>query len=173
MNNQPLLTVFWFVLGLAFQVMILSNIYFLGYLNPYYYPVLLLLIAPTINQHMLLIIAFLTGFIVDAFEQTGAIHASATVILAYLRPVFLRLISTQSGRELTSLSISSLGIKNFSLYVGIAVFCHHIVLYFLDSLRLSNFDVILWRSFQTSLLSFVVILLVHGIFYRNKGMYNG
>jgi hypothetical protein len=173
MNNRPVITVFWFVLGLAFQVMILNNIYFLGYLNPYYYPVLILLIAPTINQHRLLIIAFLTGFMIDAFEQTGAIHASATIILAYLRPVFLRLISTQSGRELTSLSMSSLGLKNFALYVGIAVFCHHIVLYFLDSLRLSNLDVVLWRSFQTSFLSFVVILLIHGVSYRSKGWYNG
>ncbi|MCC5917365.1 MAG: hypothetical protein JJU02_08550 [Cryomorphaceae bacterium] len=168
MHNQPTIIAIAYILGLTFQILVLSQVQFLGYLTPYYYPALLLLLPPTTNQHLLLIMAFFTGLLMDIFEQTGAIHASALVMMVYLRPVFLRLVSTQSGRELGKLTVSTLGLKNFSIYIFIPIFMHHIVLYFLDSLSFYNLDIVFFRALQTSILSFFVITMIHGLIAKTK-----
>ncbi len=152
-----------FVLGILFQVLILNNIQLLGFMNPYYYPLLIMTLPAAMNQHGVLVIAFFTGIAVDAFEHTGALHASAAVVLAYLRPILLRLVSTQSGRELPSVSLAVLGFRNFTLYVFIGLFLHHFVLFFVDALRLSNIDIVLLRTISTTVFSLVVILVIQGL----------
>ncbi len=152
-----------FILGILLQVLVLNNVQLFGFMVPYYYPVIILALPATMNQHYVLILAALTGFVVDIFEHTGALHASATLIMAYLRPVILRLISTQSGRELPELSLKALGAKNFLLFSTIGVLVHHFSLFFVDALRLSNIDITIMRSLYSTLLSVVVIFLVHGL----------
>lgn len=152
-----------FILGMILQVMVLNNVQLFGFMVPYYYPIIILTLPATMNQHYLLIIAVLTGFFIDLFEHTGALHASATLIMAYLRPVILRLISTQSGRELPELSLKALGIKNFLLFSTIGIFVHHFSLFFIDALRLSNLDITLIRAIYSTLLSVVVVFLVYGL----------
>jgi hypothetical protein len=161
--NDSLRTIFGFIGGILFQVLILNNVQLLGFMTPYYYPLLILALPAVMNQHSVLIVAFLTGITIDAFEYTGALHASAALVLAYLRPVLLRLVSTQSGRELPSVSLAVLGFRNFTLYVFIGLFIHHFVLFFVDALRLSNIDIILLRTTYTTVLSLIVVLVVQGL----------
>lgn len=161
--NDSLRTIFGFIGGILFQVLILNNVQLLGFMTPYYYPLLILALPAVMNQHSVLIVAFLTGITIDAFEHTGALHASAALVLAYLRPILLRLVSTQSGRELPSVSLAVLGFRNFALYVFIGLFIHHFVLFFVDALRLSNIDIILLRTTYTTVLSLIVVLVVQGL----------
>ncbi|TVQ76876.1 MAG: hypothetical protein EA358_08180 [Flavobacteriales bacterium] len=168
MSDNPVYLFFKYTLVLLFQFFVLSNVQFFGYITPYYYPLLLLLMPVKFNQHTLLILGFFTGLIVDMMERSGAIHASATVMMVYLRPVFLRLVSTRGGEDLPNLSVSTLGFRNFSLLVILAFFFHHFTMYFIDALKLQQLDVILWRTAQTTLLSFVVVLVFHGLTFPKK-----
>ncbi|MCH8545599.1 MAG: hypothetical protein LAT54_02600 [Cryomorphaceae bacterium] len=162
--NSSLNILATFVLGILLQVLVLNNVQLFGFMVPYYYPIIILALPATMNQHYILIFAALTGFIIDMFEHTGALHASATLIMAYLRPVILRLISTQSGRELPELSLQALGIKNFLLLSSIGIFVHHFSLFFVDALRFSNIDITFIRALYSTLLSVVVVFVVHGLF---------
>lgn len=161
--TSPLRIFIGIVFGLIFQIMLLNNVQLLGYMTPYYYPILILTLPAVMNQHGVLILGFISGFVVDIFEHTGALHASSSLVLAYMRPVLLRLVSTQSGRELPAVSLFVLGFRDFFLYTLIGIFLHHFILFFIDALRLTNIDVVLLRSTYTTLLSMVVILLVHGL----------
>lgn len=168
MNRSIVGLVLKFFLVLALQFFLFSNVQFFGYLTPYYYPVLLLLMPVRYNQHNLLILGFVVGLLVDAFEQTGAIHASATVMMVYLRPVLLRLVSTRGGEDLPRLDAESLGYRNFAIFVSMALFFHHFTLFFLDALKFSNLDLVLWRALQTTVLSFIVVFIIHGLTFRKK-----
>lgn len=168
MNNSIIGIGLKFILVLMLQFFLFSNVQFFGYLSPYYYPVLLILLPVKFSQHTLMILGFIVGLLVDAFEHTGAIHASATVMMVYLRPVLLRLISTRGGEEFPSLDIESLGYRNFALFLSMALFFHHFTLFFLDSLKFSNLDLVVWRALQTTLLSFIVIFVVHGLSFNKK-----
>lgn len=48
---------------------------------------------------LLLLLAFVTGFTLDIFYDTGGIHAAATVLLAYLRPYILLLLTPRDGYD--------------------------------------------------------------------------
>ena len=58
------------VILLLLQFLVLNNINFMGYVNPYIYILIILLLPYRITRWMLLIIGFALGFAVDYFSNT-------------------------------------------------------------------------------------------------------
>ena len=90
MNNRVLKIIMSFI-GLALlQVLVCSRINFMGDINPYVY-VIFILLYPVINNRLLFIfLGFLLGYTVDVFLDSGVVHAAASVVIAYVRPLFLK-----------------------------------------------------------------------------------
>lgn len=72
-----------------------------GYFNPFLYIMFILMLPVNINKVLLLFIAFLTGLTIDIFSGTPGMHASACLVLAFIRPGFLNLIAPREGYETT------------------------------------------------------------------------
>jgi rod shape-determining protein MreD len=89
MNNTIFINSLRFVLLVLLQVLLLNNINFLGYVNPYFYILFLVLYPFNTPQSLFMFLAFLLGLSIDAFEDSGGIHAAASLFIAYVRPVFL------------------------------------------------------------------------------------
>ena len=64
------------------QILLFNNIQFSGYVNPYIYLMIILLLPAGIQSWLLLLIAFATGIIIDFTSGTPGVHASATVLAA-------------------------------------------------------------------------------------------
>jgi rod shape-determining protein MreD len=155
----------FFIILILLQVLLFNNIQFSGYVNPYVYILLIMLLPVEISAWLLLLISFLTGLIIDFFTATPGMHASATVLAGFVRPYVLRLISPRDGYESGAMpSMEIYGFRWFLIYSVIIVLVHHITLFYIEVFRFADFFRTLLRVFLSSLFSVTFILLAE--YYR-------
>jgi rod shape-determining protein MreD len=155
------------VLLVLLQVLVLNNIQFNGFVNPYVYIMIILLLPSVTPAWLLLIISFLTGLIIDLFTGSPGMHASATLLAGFARPTVLRLISPRDGYESGSdLSMAAYGFRWFLIYTAFIVLIHHTALFFLEVFRFTDFFRTIFRILLSSLFTIGFILLIE---YYRKG----
>ncbi|MFD2563988.1 rod shape-determining protein MreD [Aquimarina rubra] len=165
MNNSVLLYIGRFLSLVLVQVFILNHINFLGYLNPYIYIIFILLAPININKSLFLFLSFILGLTIDMFGDSGGVHAAASIVIAYLRPVVLRSVFGLSY-EFQTVKLSKVGFGQRLAYVTLMVFTHHIILFSLEIFNFSHILLIAKKSLFSSLFSIIVIMLVLVLFRR-------
>ena len=80
--REILSTTLLFVLYLALQILLVRNVVLFDYGFCFIYIACILLLPNEISRTWLMIIAFVTGLIVDTFYNTLGMHAAATVLMA-------------------------------------------------------------------------------------------
>lgn len=155
------------ILLILLQVLVLNNIQFSGYVNPYVYVMIILLLPSVTPSWLVLIISFMTGLIIDLFSGSPGMHASATLLAGFSRPLVLRLISPRDGYESGSdLSMEAYGFRWFFIYAATIVLIHHTTLFFLEVFRFADFFRTILRILLSSLFTLGFILLLE---YYRKG----
>jgi rod shape-determining protein MreD len=156
-----------FVLLILLQVLLFNNIEFSGYVNPYIYIMFIMLLPFETAQWLLLLLSFLTGLIIDFFCGSPGMHTSATLLAGFVRPYVLRLISPRDGYEAGSdPSMVVYGFNWFLLYTLIIVLIHHLLLFYLEVFRFTDFFRTMLRVILSSLFSISFILLLE---YARRG----
>lgn len=154
-----------FILLILLQLLVLNNIQFSGYVNPYVYILFILLLPVEIPSWLLLIISFSTGLIIDFFSGSPGMHSSATLMAGFARPYILRVIAPRDGYEAgSSPSMLAYGFRWFLSYTLLIVLIHHTTLFYLEVFRFSEFFRTLLRVILSSLFTVSFILLIE--FYR-------
>ena len=155
------------ILLILFQILVLNNIQFSGYVNPYVYIMAILIIPSVTPAWLVLIVAFMTGLTIDLFSGSPGMHASATLLAGFARPLVLRIISPRDGYESgSSLSMAAYGIRWFIIYASVIVLIHHTTLFFLEVFRFTDFFRTIFRILVSSLFTLGFILLIE---YYRKG----
>lgn len=155
------------VILILLQVLLFNNIQFSGYVNPYVYVMIILLLPAVIQPWLLLIVAFSTGMVIDLFSGSPGMHASAMLIAGFSRPYVLRLISPRDGYESGSdLSMSAYGGRWFFIYTVTIVLIHHLTLFYIEVFRFADFFRTLLRALISSGFTIGFILLLE---YYRKG----
>ena len=167
MNDILQHTLRFFIL-VSIQILILNNIQFNGYINPFVYILFILLLPPKMPKAIVLILAFIMGFTIDIFSDSYGIHSSATILLAFLRPKVLSLVSVKGGEDLESIGIKQLRINRFFTYSSILCLIHHFTLFFLEAFRLNEFFDTFLRALYSSVISISMILLIETLFSNQK-----
>jgi rod shape-determining protein MreD len=146
MGNGILRHIGHFIILVVIQVLILNNIRFGGYINPYVYVLFVLLLPIDIPGWLLLFSSFSMGLTIDLFFDTQGMHAAATVLLAFARPGIIRMISGRSDFDPGTIPmVSNMGIQWILLYTVLLVLLHHSLLFFLEIFRFSEFWITLGR----------------------------
>lgn len=172
MINQWIKYIITFVVLLLIQVLILNNLNLGGYINPYLYILFLLILPVAIPGWLLLILAFTLGLIIDAFQNTPGIHASATVFLAFMRPYFLRYIAPRDGYEPGSLPIPAhFGFLWFFKYAVFGVVSHHLFYFFVEAFTFKDIFATLWRVILSSIFTLLFIMIAQ-LFGQTKMRHN-
>ena len=149
-----------FILLVLLQVLVLNNIQFLGYINPYLYILIILALPVQMPRWLSLILAFGLGLIIDVFSNTLGMHAFATVLVAFLRNGIIKLFtSIEEGNNPTP-SFYTFGVSAYVKYVVVLVLIHHTTLFILEAFSFTNFWITLAKI---TLSSFVTILMILGI----------
>jgi hypothetical protein len=126
-----------------------------------------LLLPVTLPQWIILLISFFTGFIIDLFSGSLGMHSSATLLVGFVRPYVLSLISPRDGYEQDSdLSMRTYGVRWFFTYTAILVVIHHLTLFYLEVFRLTDFFRTMLRVILSSAVSIAFIMLIG---YSRKG----
>ncbi len=165
--NNGLKNFIRFVVLVFIQVGILNHIQVSGFINPYMYILLILLLPFETPNWLLLIVSFLLGFSIDLFSGTLGIHASACTFMGYARPYLLKMISFRDGYEVGTVpGIADFGFSWFFKYALIFTFLHHSFLFFVEAFSFSNFAEILVRIVFSTV--FTLILIVSSQFIMFK-----
>jgi len=148
-----------FVVLVLAQVLILSQVQFSGFFNPYVYVLFVLLFPISSPRWAALVFAFLLGFLIDVFSNTLGVHSAATVFIAYIRPFVLRLISNREDDRSDYPGLSQNNPGWFITYALLMVFIHHFILFYLEVYTFSHFFNTLYRVVLSTFFSVVVITL--------------
>jgi rod shape-determining protein MreD len=155
---------FIFSVLILLQILLLNNIQFSGYINPYAYLMFIILLPVQISAWLLLLLSFLTGMLIDIFSGTPGMHSSATLLAGFVRPYILRIMSPRDGYDTGYPSMVVNGFKWFFFYTLLMVLIHHTALFYLEVFRFVDFFRTLLRVFLSSAFSIMFILLFE--FYR-------
>jgi len=135
--------IFRFVLLVLFQVLVLNNIQFLGYINPYLYILFILALPVQLPRWFLLILAFVLGLTIDIFSNTIGMHAFATVFVAFFREGIIKLFTNIEEGNNPTPSFHTFGVSAYIKYVVLMVMIHHTLLFILEAFSFSNFWIML------------------------------
>jgi rod shape-determining protein MreD len=161
MINRILRYTLIFVLLIFLQLFLFNNIQFSGYVNPFVYIMFIMLLPFEIPSWFLIILSFITGFIMDVFTGTPGMHTAATVLAGFSRPFILRIISPRDGYEAGSEpSLFVYGFRWFFFYTLLMVFIHHLMLFYVEVFRLSDFFNTFLRVLLSTLFSVIFIVLI-------------
>ena len=169
MNNPVLRNIIRFILLLAIQVFVLNNIRIDGSINPYLYVLFILLLPFEIPGWLLLLSSFFMGFSVDMFAHTPGMNAAASVFMAFCRPTIIRfLVGSKSIDPALGPNIKDMGFKWFFFYALSLVFIHHLVLFYIEIFRFSEFFQTFYRVILSTAATMVLILIVEYLFVKKE-----
>ena len=167
MNNVVTTNIVRFVVLVLVQVLILNNINFMGYINPYIY-ILFIILFPIKNNRMLFIfLSFLLGLSVDLFLDSGGIHAAASVTIAYIRPLILK-FSFGMIYEHQTIKFRNTEFGQRLTYFSIITFIHHLLLFSLEIFNTSKILLILKKSLFSSIFTILLCLLITVLFSKKR-----
>ena len=167
MNNIVLRIILSFMGLVLLQVLVCSNVNFLGEINPYVY-VIFILLYPVINNRLLFIfLSFLLGYTVDIFLDSGGVHAAASVAIAYIRPLFLK-FSFGAAFDYQSIKFSNIDFSRRLIYFLLLIVIHHLILFSLVVFDKTKTALILQQALYSSVFTLILSLLFSSLFSRKE-----
>ena len=152
-----------FVVLILAQVLIFSHIDFMGYINPYIYVLFVLLYPANNNRTLFIFLAFLLGFSVDVFSDSGGVHAAACLIMAYVRPVFLK-FSFGTVYDYQSIKFDQIDFGSRLTYFSALVFIHHFIMFSLEIFNISKIILILEKTLFSGIFTILLCLIITILF---------
>jgi hypothetical protein len=145
------------------QVYVLNKIPHLHrFITPYLYYLFILWLPFSISRMGLLVLGFITGLILDYFMMTPGLHAAACVLIAYIRPFVINILTPKdiAGFNYREPSSKAMGWTPYAVYVLILTVLHHGYMVFLEWLDFGSFLDFLIKVIATTGISMLLIFTV-------------
>ena len=170
--NKAVKNILRIILFVAMQVLIFKHISLGGeefrYFHLLIYPVAIILLPIDTPKTAVLLIAFSTGLAVDMFYDSPGLHASALVLMAFLRPYTLRALAPDTGYSKVAYPVaSSFGLLWYLQYAGFLLFVFLFTYFSLEAFTLYYIWSILLKTFFSFIASFALLIL-HQILFNPK-----
>ncbi len=168
MNNASS-NILRFILALLAQIFVFRYVHLFGCVNIYIFLLALLMLPFELPRWIQYLIAFATGFLIDVFNVTYGINASACVLMMFIRPY---LVVALNGRKTDDIVDKPLpGVKDFRwlmAYTVILIFIQQFAAVMLETFSFRHFWKTLLVIFGNTILSSFVILCCEYIFIPVK-----
>ncbi len=169
MINEIIRNIIRFILLVLVQVLIIKNIELGRFINPFIYVLFIIVLPFETPKWLLLLSAFILGISIDMFYDTAGMHAAATVFMAYIRPGVLKLFSPRDGYEFgTQPTVQYLGIPWFLSYSAILISLHHLVLFYIEIFRFSEFFSTFFRVILSSITTIIIVMVIQYLFNKKS-----
>ena len=158
-----------FAIFIMVQVYVLNKIPHLHrFIVPYLYFLFLLWLPFSISRIGLLIVAFITGLVLDFFTMTPGLHAAACVLLAYCRPFVITILTPKDPSDFNYREPSprAMGWTPYLVYALVLTFVHHGYLTLLEWLSFGTFLGFLIKVIATTAISMLLIITTELLFPR-------
>jgi rod shape-determining protein MreD len=162
MNSQTVIRlIVTFFIYLLLQIVVLRNFVFFDVAFCFVYIACILLLPDEIPPVWIILISFLTGLLVDIFYNTAGVHASASVLIGYLRGYIIKFLFPTKGIENEIvISLKDMGAERFVRYVAILTLIHHSTLFFVEAGGFAFFLITILKIICSVVFtSFMIIIL--------------
>lgn len=153
----------WFVGLVLLQALILNNVHIAGFATPFLYVYFILKFDSGTSRNEMMLWGFCMGLSIDIFSNTPGMNAAATVMLAFVRPVFLNLFTPRDNPDSLVPSFKSMGVSPFLKFLVVSVFTHHLMLLTLEFFSFTSIPQLLLRVVSSTVLTVTCIMAVEGV----------
>lgn len=160
---------------IRFFVFILVQVYLLNkvphlhqFVIPYLYFLFILWLPFTVSRVGLLVIAFITGLTLDWFTNTPGLHAAPCVLIAYMRPFIIGILTPKDQAEFNYREPSprAMGWTPYLVYVFVLNLFHHVYLTILEWASFGTLLRMLIKVTATTAISMLLIIVTELLFTR-------
>lgn len=156
-----------FIFFALFQGVVFKHIILFDYAFCFIYIYYLLGLPVDLRPIAAIFIGFAMGLAVDFFYDTVGIHASASVLIMFLREKWLNAIIPQGGFDAgTSPSIKVSGITWYAGYAFPLILLHQLVLFYTESYGFSLFWFTLYKAILSTVFTFIMCIVLQVLFVR-------
>lgn len=161
MNRAGIWQFFSFFVYLALQVMLMKNLVLFHTAFCFIYIAFILFLPIETNTLLLMVLGFFMGIAVDIFYDSLGLHASALVLVAFVRNFWLMRIAPQGGYDAgEGPTLAANGIQWFLVYTLPILLVHHFVLFFIEAGGFGLLGYTLLKIFFSTIFTLVSILLL-------------
>ncbi|ARS37274.1 hypothetical protein [Pontibacter actiniarum] len=158
-----------FFLFVALQILLMDSLVLYSTGFCFIYIAFLLFLPLSINRVWLLVLGFIVGFTVDMFYDTMGIHAAASVLLAFLRPHVLNLLTPRDGYDSgDAVNIHTMGWRWFLAYTFTLVLIHHTAVFFLETVTFQTAWYTIVKILLSTLFTGIVMVILQLLFFSPK-----
>jgi len=165
MNNVISTNALRFIMLVLVQILLLSHINFLGYINPLIYILFIILFPVKNNRVAFLLLSFLLGITIDMFLDSGGMHAAACVTIAFIRPVVLK-YCFGAVYEHQTIKFDQVEFGSKLTYITFLTVIHHFILFLLEVFNFSKIILVFQKTLFSSIFTIILCVLVTIIFSR-------
>lgn len=128
---------------------------------PYLYPLIILLLPINTPTWLMLLLSFGTGITIDAFMDTGGMHAAACLCMGYCRMPILSALFPNKIEEFRQSTPSArfMGLNAFMTYAGMLLLVHHLVFFIFEIWSFKSIGYLLLKVACTLVTSFLFVLV--------------
>lgn len=154
---------------LIIQIFVLNKVPFLHqFIVPYLYFLFILWLPFSVSRTALLVIGFFTGLLLDYFMWQPGLHAAACVLIAYIRPFVITVLTPKDKEEFNfrEPSPKAMGWTPYAIYAFVLTLVHHSYLTLLEWLQVGTFLQFLIKVAGTTAISMLLIFTTELLFPR-------
>lgn len=171
-NSLNIKQVFIWVLFIASQILFAQNIILYNKAFCFIYVGFILLLPISVSRNYLLLIAAFTGFVIDVFYNSLGTHMAATILMAFIRPLWINAITPRGGYEnIDSPTAKDLGLAWFLAYSLPLAFIHLCLVFFVEAGGFHMFFFVIFKAITSTFLTVFVLIIIQYLFY-SKGRFS-
>lgn len=150
------------------QVLVANHVYLFGHLNPMIYILFIFLFPLDFNKYYFLILSFFVGLVLDIFSNSGGIHTSAIVTIAYLRLPVLNAIQNNFEFDHVLFHLKKLSFLQAIIYIFSLTFIHHSIVYGLEYYQTTNFISLISKITQATIFSGIIVSFILQLLIKDR-----
>ena len=168
MISQIPLNLIRFLLLLLAQILIFSNVNFSSFINPYVFPLFILLLPFETPRWLLMLLGFFSGLALDVFLGSMGMHAAAGLLIGYLRPFLISIITPKGTEFEISPNVYSQGLAWFIIYLGVATSIYLGFYFLLEAATFLNLFFLVIKISLSVIMSVAFMLIFLYLFSSRK-----
>lgn len=159
-------TIFFFIL-IFLQAFLFSKIDLWGYVNPYVYIMIILMLPMGMNRALSLFLGFMLGLMFDFISGNMGLHTICTTWLAYIRPFVLRYTAGEENMDKDVLPTARrIGKVKFISYVSIMCLMFSVPFFLLESMGVGMWWQIVLRILLSSIATVISVYLIQMVYFK-------
>lgn len=161
MRNTQINNILTFIGLILVQILVLDNIRLGCYVHLVVYVLFILQQPFKTPKTTLLLEGFLIGIVIDVFNGTPGLNAAATVLIAYLRPYIIDMMTRKSELdEKHEPTVEKKGFSWFLVYSIIVLTIHNFTLFMLETFTFKLLGIVIVEVLVSVPISALLIVLI-------------